>query len=444
MAAAVLAIGFALPLLAADPPGPAPLSLSSALRQVAKNSEQAVNARLDVQKAEQDTRKVQSSYYPSLELSGGHFNRDNQIIALFGALAAPTTEQNFWQYKLGARELLWDGGKRKYALQATRNMVDAADQKGIYHIVSAQLDGMGAYLKALAYKARQGVVAKRIQALESHLKVVNDLYSQGMVARNDLLETQVRLRTVEDQASQVKNQEAVAVQSLNRIMGRSPAAPLALPDGLPAPPMLPGTLLQYKKEALARNPLVKAIKASVKAASAQLTARKRDYYPNVFAEAAHTYEQNQYLEYPNANYLFVGMSWKFYDGGVRSAKIKEAGIDVQKAQRSLVEARRQVEIKVDQAYRDYRQALQEVKTAETNVTAAAENLRIEEDQYKAGLAKTTDVLDAESVLAESRFALVAQHYSAYMKQGILLGITGRKLAQFYSDLSTSGQEQKHE
>ena len=74
------------------------------------------------------------------------------------------------------------------------------------------------------------------------------------------------------------------------------------------------------------------------------------------------------------------------------------------------------------------------------MSAAEENLRIEEDQYKAGLARTTDVLDAESVLAESRFALVNQHYNAYLKQGALLTAAGGDLATFFAGVGSRGQE----
>jgi len=70
-----------------------------------------------------------------------------------------------------------------------------------------------------------------------------------------------------------------------------------------------------------------------------------------------------------------------------------------------------------------------------------ENLRIVEDQYRAGLAKSTDVLDAESTLAESRFNLVNQHYNAYLKQGALLTVASEDLPTFYANLAPKRQEQ---
>ncbi len=416
------------------------LTLSDALRQVAAASQQAVTSKLDVASAREGSKQAEALYYPTIFARGGRYYRDNPIVAVFGVLDAPTTEQNYWEYQVGARELVWDFGRRKSAVQASKSFETAVSEKGTADVFSAQLDGMGAYLRALSLKAQRKVVNQRIEALKDHLRIVKDLYGQGLVARNDLLETEVRLRLVQDEGSRVDNDEAVAIQSLNRIMGRDPSTPVTLPPGLPRPPAMADSVARLKAQALDNNPDIKASEALLTTKEDKVRLRKRDFYPNVIAEAGHTYQQNRYLLYPHANYVFLGLSWDIFDGGVRSSKVRQAELGVEKSKRTLLEAKRQVDIAVDKAYRDYRQALLEAKTAKTNVKAAEENLRIEEDQYKAGLAKTTDVLDAEAVLAQSRFSLVAQHYNAYMKQGTLLSVMGEALPAFYENLPVAGQE----
>jgi outer membrane protein TolC len=116
---------------------------------------------------------------------------------------------------------------------------------------------------------------------------------------------------------------------------------------------------------------------------------------------------------------------------VVAAVLREAEFAAAKTREQMSDLQRTLEIQLDQAYRDFEQARREAATSETNISAAEENLRIEEDQYKAGLARTTDVLDAESVLAESRFALVNQNYNVYLKQGIILSTAGEDLPAFF-------------
>jgi outer membrane protein len=426
---------------AAAQQGQPELSLAEALREIAAHSTVAVSAGLDLDAAKESTRRAQASYYPSVELSAGHFNRDNPVVAIFGTLAAPESEKNFFTGELDVSELLWDGGRRSGAVKAARSTEEAVGIQGQADVRAVQLEGMETYLAILASKAQRKVVAQRTASLQDHLREVKDLFEQGVVARNDLLETEVRLRSVQDEVGRVDNGEAVALQLLNRLMGRGPADPLALPAQLPSPPPLPASAEELKKRAAEGSSELLALRARLKAEQDAVSVRKADSYPTFVAQAAHTYQQNDYLLYPNANVLFLGLNWQAYDGGARRAGVRQAELAVSKTQREIADLQRQLEIRVDRAYRDYLQALREAATAETNVKASDENLRIIEDQYKAGLARTTDVLDAEATLAESRFSLVNQHHNAYLKQGILLAVTGEDLPTFYANLAANGQEQ---
>ena len=421
--------------------GQAELSLAETLREIAARSTAAVTAGLDLDAAKENTRRAQASYYPSVSLSAGHFNRDDPVVAIFGDFAVPTTEKNFFTGELDVTELIWDGGRRSSAVKGSRSAEDATAMQGQADVRAAQLEGMGAYLGILVSKAQRRVVAQREASLQDHLREVKDLFDQGVVARNDLLATEVRLRSVQDQAGRVDNDEAVAVQALNRLMGRSPGDPLVLPGELPSPPPLTANPEDLRKRAAEGNKQLLALRSRLAAEQDAVGVRKADSYPIFIAQASHTYQQNQYLLYPNANFLFLGVNWLAYDGGARKAGVREAEIAVARTAQEITDLQRQLEIRVDRAYRDYQQALREAATAETNVNASVENLRIVEDQYRAGLAKSTDVLDAESTLAESRFNLVNQHYNAYLKQGALLTVAGEDLPTFYANLAPKRQEQ---
>ena len=420
--------------------GQTELSLAEALREIAARSTVAVMAGLDLDAAKENTRRAQGAYYPSVLFSAGYELRDREVIAKFGALQAPESERNFAVAEIDATQLLWDGGRRSSIRKSSRSFEEATAMQGQADVRAAQLDGMSTYLGILVSKAERQVLAQRETNLKDHLREVRDLFDQGVVARNDLLSTEVRLRSVQDQGGRVDNDEAVAVQALNRLMGRSPGEPLVLPAELPSPPPLPATLEDLTKRTAEGNKQILALRARLKAEQDTVAMRKADSYPTLVGQASHTYQQNRYLVYPNANVLFLGLNWQAYDGGIRQANVREAEIAVAKTQQEIADLHRQLETRVDRAYRDYLQALREAATAETNVKASEENLRIVEDQYRSGLAKSTDVLDAESTLAESRFALVNQHYNAYLKQGALLAVADEDLPTFYANLVPKRQE----
>lgn len=407
------------------------LTLPGALRRAGETSLQAATARLDEASAKEQTREIKSSYYPQITLDGGHTNLDNQPSFRSGPIVFPSSNQAYWQYSLSVRELLWDGGRRSTAMAASRTRESSVVLGGAAAVRGAQAAVADRYVTLLSLRDQRGVVAQRRKALEDYHRVVKDMFDEGMVARNDLLRTEVALRSVEDQASALENAVATAQEALNKALGLDPTVPHLLPDGLPPPPPLPWDDAACRARAMDHNDNVRALEEKVKGLGQIAELRRRDYYPSVVAEAGHSYQQNDYLLYPHVNSLFVGISFDVFDGGARAARISQAKLDVDKARRDLEEARRGVSVAAGQAYRDFQEALKEVATARTNVAASEENLRIIEDQYKEGLARTTDVLDAESVLAESRYGVVRMHYQAYAKQAALLAAMGEDLPAFY-------------
>lgn len=419
--------------------GPGSLTLSAALRAVASGSRAAAVAKLQVAQARAATRAVRSSELPSIRLTGGFVDRDSELVAVFGPFMAPLGGDTYWQYQASARYLLWDGGVRKASIEAARATEGVAELGGAASVVRAEIEGLDAYLRAMGARARRRAIAGRIAAVKAHLGEVNDLFAQGMVARNDLLETQVRLRQVRDQDLAAADDEVAAVRALARLMGRDPSARISLPVALQPPPPLRWTEAQLLGAALKRSPEIRVLEARLKAAERRAEVTRRDGMPQVFAQFSHTYEENPYLLYPNANVFLIGLDWNVFDGGARAAKHRGAGLASRVVRRDLEEAKRRVSNQVDTAYRAFRRALREARTAARNVAAAKENLRIEEDQYKVGMVRTSDVLDAEALLAASRFELIARHESAYARQGRLLALAGRDLAAFYRGVSGDGE-----
>ena len=432
---AVAAVSLApLSLRADDRPQPI-VTLTDALRAAADRSQASVAAGLDLAAAREGTTRARAPYWPTVTVSGGWNARDHEVVAVFdtpqGVLAAETTQKNFFVADVSATQLLWDGGRRSSALKASQSSEAAVEMRGRAQVVTAQLDTLSAYLRVLVLKAQRRVVDQRVTSLAGHLREAKDLYEQGLVARNDLLATEVRLRNVKDQLSQIDDGEIVAAAALNRLMGRDPGEKILLPESLPASPALPESPADLRKRLSERSPLLQALRARQGAERRTADLRRGEDLPTLFARASHDYQQNQDLSYPSSNVLFVGLNWSVFDGGARQAGRRQAVLAVERTQSEIDDARRGLEIEVDRAGREYEQALREGTTARSNTTAAEENLRIVEDQYRAGIARSTDVLDAESILAESRFATASQHYAAYLRQGALLGAAGIDLVSFF-------------
>ena len=441
--------GLVLPLaLLAEPP--VALTLPMALHQAAASSLQADLAGAARRGAASGRREVAASFLPELRFQGGHQSLDQDValrtgaftlgpIPGLGSITVPSMEQpvaqkSSWRYQLTASYLLYDFGRRGHALAAARDQEAAVDLGGQDAVGRAQAEVAARYMVLVNTRDQRSVVDQRRQALQDHLKDAQALFEQGVLARNDLLRTEVALRAVEDAGRALDNALATAEGELNIAMGLAPEAETArrLPAQLPPPPALPWSETEVRARAVTANPGVQALAAKAQAARDQVDFRQSDYAPDIVAQVGHSYEENRFLAHPEQTSLYLGLSWKLFDGGARSARIGRSRAEEDSARRELLEARRQAENAAGTAFRAFQQSLAELETAKTNVASALENLRIVSDQYQQAYAKSADVLDAETVLAESRFSLSDRLCRAYAQQAGLLALLGEDLEAFYA------------
>lgn len=425
------------------PVAAAPLALPEAMQQAGTQSEAADIARLAAEAARQDEAVARSQYLPGIQFAGGYRMLDERPELLspplnigaqnLGRLAFPTEDKDSWRWKLSIDYLVWDFGKRTSALESARSRAAAVEIGGHAKYRQAQRDAADHYLALLNLKAQKEVVAQRRQALEGHLQNVKAQFEHGVVARNDLLRTEVTLRQVEDVDHALDRAYASGLEALNVSIGADPDAPQELPESLPAPPSWPLDEKTCRTLASENNEVVRALQVKVKADQSLVDCRRRDYFPNLVVEAGRAYVQNSFLAHDHENELTLGLTWKVFDGA-RSARVQKAEAEKSQSLRELLEARRNAGNSASSALRAFNQALQELETAQANVKASEENLRIVQDQYQEGLVRNSDVLDAESVLAESRSVHAERRYRAYSNQIALLAVLGEDLPAFYEKL----------
>jgi len=411
----------------------APLSPADVLRLAASASAAAVEAAADSQAAAAAVRRAQAWWWPTVSAAGSYTVQDHAQEVAAGPLLFPMGEKEFGQYQVQAREILWAGGRRPAAVRAARHGLEATRQQGRFAVQQAQVGALQAYVQAVALGQRLRVLDRRLAALREHARVVQDLFEHGLVARNDLLEVQVRADQVADARAALADKRRVALADLNRRLGRDPAAPLAVPDSLPLPPAPADSLDALLAAAACDNAGLRAAVAAEAAAGEQVRVVDRGKWPVLLATATHAWQENDVLVYPHVNSVAVALSWDLFDGGVRRADLREARARLAAARRARLEAGRAALVALRDAWTDWTRARREEATARRNAAAAAENLRIVEDQYRHGAARGSDVLDAEALLAESRFQQVDKHNDAYMALARLGVAAGKDLCEMFGN-----------
>ncbi len=417
------------------------LDLMQVLRLATTQSQAAVVAAADQEAAQAAVRRAQAAWWPSVSFAADYTVRDHPVEVGVSTFQFAQTPKSNGEFTLSAQQLLWNGGQRSLAIAAARRQEEAVQAGGQANVQQAQLAALDAFLGTLELTGDGHVLDQRLAALNAHLEVVDNLFSQGLTTRNDLLETQVRVRQVEDSIQAAAHSRATTLQDLNRQLGRAPDTPAALPDSLPAAPPLRESRDELLAAAGRENASLKAAASRLEAGRTSARLARRAWFPSLFVAGMHYYQENEVLVYPHVNSVMAGVSWDIFDGGARGADSRAAAARVAAAARNHLEVERAVTVALDGAWRAWDQARREERTAHANVAATLENLRIVEDQYRQGLARSSDVLDAEALLAASRFEVVTKHYATYRAQARLLVAAGRDLTGFYAAGRTAAGEQ---
>jgi len=422
------------PLFGQSSSGPT-LTMVGALVQAGQNGFQVDLSKEREGQADALRAEARSFFNPQVLVEGGHVNLDSDPFFQFGDTTFPAGEQIFWRYKVTATQILWDGGVRRAGLDAANAAVESTREGSRQGKLKAQREALSAWVQYQSLEAQRKVVVQRKTALEAQTKVVQDLYQNGVVARNDVLRVEVVLRELGDKLTAFDDHLKTALATLSVRLGMDPETPLKVQKTLQAPPLLEDKPEILLSKALTFNPALAALKAKAHTFRLQAKARRRAYRPTAVAKVWHQYEQNRYMLHPHVNGVFVGVVWNVFDGGTYRAQAAENAAKAREVEVEILEFKKNMTVRVESALRRLKQAQRELETARLDLEAATENRRILEDQYREGLVNEADVLEAEALQAKARLAQVDRFVTIFEDQGDLLVLTGQDLADFYSQPS---------
>lgn len=156
-------------------------------------------------------------------------------------------------------------------------------------LASARLSAQGElaanYFAVRALDAQSALLGRTIAGYERELRITENRFNVGIVARTDVLQAQTQLASARNDALGLARQRAQFEHAIAILVGRAPAefALAALPDwraSVPAVPVgVPSLLLQ-------RRPDIAAAERDVAAANAEIGIARSAYFPNIGLSAS--------------------------------------------------------------------------------------------------------------------------------------------------------------
>ena len=258
------------------------------------------------------------------------------------------------------------------------------------------------YFNMLQADNMQKLSAESVTRLEDHLKNVQAQYDVGVVAKVDVLRSQVELANAKQTLIQAENSYQVAEANMNKIVGLPMDTDLKL-DNLLVYNAYDKNMDECLAYAAEHRPELMQAKYGVDSAKGALMVARSGHMPQVSASATQALGSDYWLG-DNRTKWYAGINVKMnvFDTGVTLSKIHGAEADLKKAQETYRDTVDSVNLDVRSNYLGLREAEKRISTTKLAVEQADEDYRIAQLRYMSGVGTNTDVLDAQVALTQAK------------------------------------------
>ena len=297
---------------------------------------------------------------------------------------------------------IFTGGKLKGTIKQAKanyqyNQVGV--QRTYNEMRSTVTDG---YFTMLQADNMQKLSAESVARLEDHLKNVQAQYDVGVVAKVDVLRSQVELANAKQTLIQAENSYQVAEANMNKIVGLPMDTNLKL-DNLLVYNAYDQNMDDCLAYAAEHRPELMQAQYNVDAAQGALMVARSGHMPQVAASASQSWSDTNWPGDEKGNWgVGVNVSMNVFDTGVTLSKIHGAEADLKKAEETYRNTVDSVNLDVRSNYLGLREAEKRISTTKLAVEQADEDYRIAQLRYMSGVGTNTDVLDAQVALTQAK------------------------------------------
>lgn len=385
------------------------IDLKGAVTTAIQNNRDITIAELERREAEADVSAAAAKKNPSVSYSWQRNQYPTQVVTT----GAGTQSSNHgYSQGINVSWPIWTFGKVEGAIDAARYQKNIADLNVYKTEADTKLAAVQAYYQYLEAVKLAEVQAQSVTDYASHLNNVQQQFDAGIVAKLDVLSSNVSLANAKQKSIAADNTRDVAEANLNNIM-RVPMNTTLNPldKNFPEPEFdltMEQAILMAQKY---RWELVEA-DYGVKAAEASLRSAKAGYLPTVSVGGGYSWKEASVTAVDKDDWAVQGgLSWSLWDGGATQASVKKADAAVKTAQETLLQAREKIELEVRQDYLNVLSYKEQIRAAEASVAQAEEAYKIATVRYSSGVGINLDVLDAELALNTARTNYITALYN---------------------------------
>ena len=428
------------------------LSYDDALQMLQKGNQSLKIADKGIEAARTERDKLNALWYPSLQGAGTYVHMsekievkqplsqftdpakdfvhdiipDDQFISgildQIGAhtLVFPLAPRNLTTVGLTAEWIVFSGGKRVRAGKIGNRMIDLAREN------RAQTDALLAESYYGLSLAREVAAVRQdtYNGLRQHYENALKLEAAGMIDKAGRLFAQVNMDEAQRALEAAQKEVTVVESALCTLLNLEDSCKIE-----PTSPLFINSTLPLKEEFVqtmrAGNPMLNQLSIQQSIAKQQLRIDQSGYLPDIALFGKQTlYAHGIQSNLVPRTMVGVGFTWNLFDGLAREKRIRQSRIAEQTLALGKDKAQDDLSVGIDKLYTGLQKAQDNVRALNSTIALSEELVRIRKKSFAEGMATSTEVVDAETMLATVKVARLAAYYEYDVTLMNLLALCG--------------------
>lgn len=402
------------------------LSMDECRQMALDHNVRMANARREVASADEQRREAFTNYFPTVSATGMGFDANKGMAAM---TVAPGMELSMMKDGLmggiTAVQPVFAGGRivngnklAKLGVEVNRLQMKQVENE-------VELTAEHYYWQIVSLREKMhtlDVVDSMLTRLHTD---VNVAVRAGVALPNDLLQVDLKRNDIAASRSELENGLALSRMLLAQYIGAdsSQVEPAEeVPVGVM--PDSPVSLSVNHRSALYATPEYRLLEQNVEAADLRKKLTVGQYLPSVGVGAGYMYhnvmEQDRSFGMVFATVSVPLSGWWGGSHAIRRSRLKEENAKAQLKDNSEL-----LVIRMQKAWNDLDNAYRQLDIARRSMEQSAENLRLNNDYYRAGTTKMSDLMDAQTLYQQSRDKFVEAYTLYQTKRTEYLQATGR-------------------
>lgn len=402
------------------------LTLDDCRGMALENNVRMKNARIGVEQARQVRREALTKYFPTVKAQGVWMTNDHGLIELdiLPSILPPMYFiDNGVMGAVTATQPVLAGGQIVNSNKLAKVGYEVSGYQAELSRDEVVLTTEEYYWQYIGLQEKLRTVDMVEQLLASTYKDVDLYVKAGVTNRNDLMKVQLKVNSVKSTRLEIENGLSIVKMLLGQYIGMGTDDFAIAPDSLsklPAPQNYKVDHLQV----LPNTSSYRLLTSNVEAAKLQKRLAVGKNLPTIGVGASYSYD-NWLDNDHRLGMVFASVSVPISDWWGGSHAIKKQKLSLQIAELEKEDASQLLLIRMQKCWNDLTEAYNQVALAKESIATAQENLRLNNDYYKAGTSTLTDLLDAQTSLQEARDQYTDSYTDYMVKLTLYLQATGR-------------------